>query len=182
MIMPSAPMISIAEVALQAQHVAHHQLRDVRRPGRRAAAFHAQRRDATDLGERVQLRETLPDRGIVGLAELAREAEQPLGREQARPRPCRRCGSGRRSRRLACRAARLRAGERVARRAGAAGAEAGALRHERGVRDRPAVVEATDDVVVVHARVVDEHLVEHGAAGHLPQRADLDAGLVSCRT
>ena len=59
-----------------------------------------------------------------------------------------------------------------------AGAEAGALGHERGVRGGPTVVEPADDVVVAHARVVDEHFVEQRAARHLPQRADLDAGLL----
>ena len=72
-----------------------------------------------------------------------------------------------------------RAGRRPrAPRAAAAGAEAGALEHERGVGDGPAVVEAADDRVVGDAGVGEEHLVEHRAAGHLPQRADLDAGLV----
>ena len=32
--------------------------------------------------------------------------------------------------------------------------------------------------LVGDAGLVEEHLVEHRVAGHLPQRADLDAGLV----
>ena len=57
-------------------------------------------------------------------------------------------------------------------------AEPGALERQRGVGDRPAVVDATDGVVVAHANVGEEHLVEHRAAGHLLQRADVDTGLV----
>ena len=39
-----------------------------------------------------------------------------------------------------------------------------ALEHERGLRDRPPVVLAADEVGVVDDRVVEEHLVEHRVA------------------
>ena len=72
-----------------------------------------------------------------------------------------------------------RAGDRRARRAAAAaGAEAGALVGERRVGHRPAVVEAADQRVGRHAGVGHEHLVEQRPAGHLAQRADVDAVLV----
>ncbi len=57
-------------------------------------------------------------------------------------------------------------------------ADAGALEVERRLRDRPAVALAADQIGGVTDRVVEEHLVEHGLAGHLAQRADRDAGLV----
>ena len=99
------------------------------------------------------------------------------GRDRRRRR-CHRCGPGRRGRRRGRRAAsRSDPGTRSPTAPRPAGTEAGALGHERRVRDGPTVVEAADHVVVVHARVVDEHLVEHRAAGHLPQRTDLDARL-----
>jgi hypothetical protein len=60
----------------------------------------------------------------------------------------------------------------------ATGAEAGALVHERGVGHGPAVVAAADGGGVGHPGVGEEDLVEHGVAGHLAQRADLDARLV----
>ena len=60
----------------------------------------------------------------------------------------------------------------------AAGADAGALEVQRGLGDRPAVARAADEVGVVDDGVVEEHLVEDGVAGHLPQRPDGDAGLV----
>ena len=66
---------------------------------------------------------------------------------------------------------------RAARLATATGAEAGALEHERGVGDGPAVVDAADARVGGHARVGEEHLVEQGPSGHLPQRPHVDAGL-----
>ena len=44
------------------------------------------------------------------------------------------------------------------------GADARALEHERGLRDRPPVVLAADEVGVVDDRVVEEHLVEHRVA------------------
>ena len=60
----------------------------------------------------------------------------------------------------------------------AAGADAGALEVERRLGDRPAVALAADEVGGVAHRVVEEHLVEDGVAGHLAQRPDGDAGLV----
>ena len=61
---------------------------------------------------------------------------------------------------------------------GPAGADPDALEHERGVRDRPAVVQPADQVGVGDHRVVEEHLVEQRMAGDLDQRADGHAGLV----
>ena len=52
------------------------------------------------------------------------------------------------------------------------------LEEQRRLRDLPAVALAADQVGVVADGVVEEHLVEHGLAGHLPQRADGDARLV----
>ena len=43
---------------------------------------------------------------------------------------------------------------------------------------RPAVVHLADAGVVADDGVGEEHLAEHRVAGHLAQRADLDAGLV----
>ena len=60
----------------------------------------------------------------------------------------------------------------------AAGADAGALEVERRLGDRPAVALAADEVGVVAHGLVEEHLVEHRVAGHLPQRADRHSGLV----
>ena len=56
--------------------------------------------------------------------------------------------------------------------------ETAAFEHERRVGDRPPVVDAADRRVVGHAHVGEEHLVEHGPAGELPQGPDLHAGLV----
>ena len=56
---------------------------------------------------------------------------------------------------------------------GRRGAEAGALVHERGDRDRPAVAHAADDVLVGDARLLDEELVELRLAGDLAKRAHL---------
>ena len=53
-----------------------------------------------------------------------------------------------------------------------------ALEQQRRVRDGPAVVHAADQVGVVDDGVVEEHLVEQRAPGHLPQRADGHARLV----
>ncbi len=50
--------------------------------------------------------------------------------------------------------------------------------HERGVRDRPAGTEIADHRVARNDGVSQEHLVEHGVAGHLSQRTNLDARLV----
>ena len=69
-----------------------------------------------------------------------------------------------------------RAGRRV--RPAGAGTQTGTLEHQRGVGDGPTVVHATDGVVVTDAHVGEEHLVEHRAARHLLERADVDAGLV----
>ena len=60
----------------------------------------------------------------------------------------------------------------------AAGADAGALEVQGGLRDHPAVALAADEVGVVDDRLVEEDLVEDVVAGHLPQRPDGDAGLV----
>ena len=71
-----------------------------------------------------------------------------------------------------------RTGEGHAEAAAAAATKACSLDHQCGVRNGPAVVEAADDVGHWHAGFVDEHFVEHGAAGHFAQGAHLDAGLV----
>ena len=47
--------------------------------------------------------------------------------------------------------------------------------HQRRQGDGPAVVDVAEAVVVGHPYLVEEHLVEAGAAGHLAQRADLHA-------
>src|SRR5579875_2753837 len=57
------------------------------------------------------------------------------------------------------------------------GAEAGALVSERGAGDRPPSVELADQVARRHPRAGQEHLVEQGVTGHLPQRPDLDPWL-----
>ena len=56
------------------------------------------------------------------------------------------------------------------------------LVEQRGVGDGPALVDVADARIVVDDCVAEEHLAEHGVAGHLPQRADLDAGLVHVET
>ena len=53
------------------------------------------------------------------------------------------------------------------------------LEGQRGQRHRPTPVDLADQVGIGHPRVVEEHLVELGVAGHLPQRPHLDAGLAS---
>ena len=60
--------------------------------------------------------------------------------------------------------------------AAAAPADRRALVHERRERDGPALVDVAEPVVVGNAHVGEEHLVERRAAGHLAQRAHLDAG------
>ena len=50
-----------------------------------------------------------------------------------------------------------------------------ALVRQRRVRDRPPLVEPTDEMVLGHEHVVEEHLVELGLAGDLHERPDLDA-------
>ena len=59
-----------------------------------------------------------------------------------------------------------------------AGERGAALEQQRGGGDPPAVAELTDDVGHRHAHLVEEDLVELGAAVHRRQRADLDAGRV----
>src|SRR3546814_17669320 len=64
------------------------------------------------------------------------------------------------------------AGDRAGRgerrgRGAATGAEAGALVHERGVGDAPAVVQTAADPLVGHPNVGHEDLVEHGPPGTL---------------
>ena len=60
------------------------------------------------------------------------------------------------------------------------GAEGGACRHgdafvgERGAADAPAVTRRADDGVVGDEDVVEEDLVEHGGAGELAQRPDVE--------
>ena len=58
--------------------------------------------------------------------------------------------------------------------AAVAATDADAFVAERGARDRPPVVDGTDDVVVGHEHVGEEHFVEVGAAGDLAQRPHLD--------
>ena len=70
-----------------------------------------------------------------------------------------------------------RLGQAAAGRVAAAGAEAGPLVHERRVGGGPPVVEATDQRGVGHPGVGDEDLVEERVAGHLLERAHVDAVL-----
>ena len=65
--------------------------------------------------------------------------------------------------------------------AGAAAADRRPLVHQRGERDAPAFVDVAEAVRVGDAHLVEEHLVERRAAGHLAQRADLDARARACR-
>ncbi len=58
-----------------------------------------------------------------------------------------------------------------------AGAQTGSLEGKGGVGDGPAVVGASDDGGVAHPGLGDEHLVEQGPPGHLPEGPDLDARL-----
>ena len=60
--------------------------------------------------------------------------------------------------------------------AAAAGADRRPLVHQRRERDGPAVVDVAEAVGVGDPHLVEEHLVEAGAAGHLAQRPHLDAG------
>ena len=60
----------------------------------------------------------------------------------------------------------------------AGGGRLAPLEAERGVGDRPAVVEAADDVVLRAAGVGEEHLVELGGAVGLRDGPHLDAGLL----
>jgi hypothetical protein len=56
--------------------------------------------------------------------------------------------------------------------------QAGALVHQRGERDLPAVADTPEHVLVRDAGAVEEELVELGLAGDLAQRADLHALLL----
>ena len=142
--------------------------------------LHPQVVEAADLGERVQLHQALADRRVVdGLVALGQvdQHRRPSRRSRHRRHPS---GADRRSRRPASRGRRppCRASPRSPRRC-----------HHRS-RGRPArtssVVLATAQplflppiiAVVGDAGVGEEHLVEHRPAGHLLQRADVDAGLV----
>ena len=58
------------------------------------------------------------------------------------------------------------------------GAEAGALVHQGGDRDHPAVALAADQVLVRDVGALEEDLVELGLAGDLAQRTDLDPVLL----
>ena len=62
--------------------------------------------------------------------------------------------------------------------AAATAADAHALVAERRARDLPTAVHRSDDVLVGHEHVVEEHLVEQRVAGGLAQRTDVDAGRV----
>ena len=62
--------------------------------------------------------------------------------------------------------------------AAAPGADRRPLVHQRREGDRPAAVDVAEAVVVGHADVVEEHLVEARPAGHLAQRPHLDARCV----
>src|SRR5205823_10048399 len=137
----------------------------------------SQRRVPAELLHRVQHRELLADRRIRVLAELLGKFHQTLrGRGAATP--------GAAGTHLADVVAGTgvelsgdRSGERIARPAGTAGAEPRTLGHQRRVRGGPTVVQTTDDVIVAHARAVDEDLVEHRAPGHLAKRPDLHTWL-----
>ena len=61
---------------------------------------------------------------------------------------------------------------------GAARRQRDPLVAERDLRQRPAVVLVADEVLGRQAHVGEEHLVEGVGAGHLHDRADLDAGRV----
>src|SRR5450432_1957448 len=57
-----------------------------------------------------------------------------------------------------------------------AGAERGALMHERSNGDVPAVAHLAEDVLNGHADIAEEKLTEFAFACHLPQRPDFHAG------
>src|SRR4051812_42119394 len=166
-----------ADLAIEPEHVAHHQLRDVRRALARVARPHPQRRVLADLLQRVELREALADVGVFGLPGAGGDLDHP--RRLFAPPPAGATGAHRADEvaDALVELTRERSAERGPRRAAATAAEPGPLRGERGVGDGPAVVQAADEVPVRHPRAVDEHLVEHRPPGHLAQRPDLDAVL-----
>ena len=48
---------------------------------------------------------------------------------------------------------------------------------QRRIGDHPTLVEPTDQVGMGDAGAIEEDLVEHGMAGHFPQRPHIDTGL-----
>ena len=72
------PRICGPDLTVQAQHVAHHQLGDVRRTRRHASAARAQHRHLAETVERVKPHELLADVRVGDLARLARELDEPV--------------------------------------------------------------------------------------------------------
>ena len=183
-----------AEVAGQAHDLAHGELGHVGHAGD-VAALLLDRLDpkaveAAELAQRVEPGQVLADAGVVvdpaGLghadeqagaaAHGAERAARGLGLLLAARRPGTRCdqvahppgkhahdGAG--------------LGQAAPSGVPAAGAEAGPLVHERRVGGGPAVVQAADEGRVGHPGVGDEDLVEERVAGHLLERAHVDAVL-----
>ena len=173
-----------AEVAGEAEDPAHRQLGDVAEPGDLAARLRqralAEVGVAGDLVHRVELHERLADvRDRRSCRCACGEPAEVLHRH--RPAAATRVGEVAELEEVAGATGEVaadRAGQRGDAAAATAGAEPAALEHQRGVGDRPAVVDAADGGVDRHPHVGEEHLVEHGASGELAQRPDLDAGLV----
>src|SRR5205085_6205305 len=136
----------VADLALQPQEVAHHQLRNVRLgAGALVRRLRAQRRIPAELLHGVEPGQLLAHVRVLVLAELLRELDEARCGEQAAP-------TGAAGTDLADVVAGAvlqlpgeRAGKRVAGCARAARAETGALGHQRRVGSRPSVVETADD-------------------------------------
>ena len=138
----------------------------------------AQHVQAIHLGEYVELREILTNRRVVDQPAFAGNPDVLLHRAGADR-------AGRLRRTLgdevpdsSVEVVRNRAGDRDAEVPTTATADRGPLKRQRRVGHRPPVVQPTDHHVAVHARLGDEHLVEHRPAGHLAQRTNLHTRLV----
>ena len=80
MIIPSAPMICVAELTVEPQQIAHHQLGDVRRAGRRSPPLRMRSDENFPMRfEDVEPREALAHDRVVVLAGVAGERDEPVG-------------------------------------------------------------------------------------------------------
>jgi diguanylate cyclase (GGDEF)-like protein/PAS domain S-box-containing protein len=181
-----------ADVTGEAHDAAHRELRGVGLGAgaapRRLGGLRAEVRVAGDLVERVEADEVLPDGRVVdGAVALRRGRRGASGwhRTCRRPHPRHRAGAGRRSgrsRRPASRGAPSRCpASPPMRRRGRRRRRARPLVREGRVRDGPAAVEATDDRVVGHAGIREEHLVEQRPPRELLERTNVDARAGACR-